>query len=136
MDIILLKATAVLYLLATASFVFYVLVRNTAARLPTLVLLVGFLLHTSALSVHFLQEAYPAVTQFHEALTFKSWLIVALYLVIQIKYRLTVLGAIVTPVVFLMTLAAFAFGAQTFDEHLGNFGAREFGRQRFAGRWL
>jgi len=111
MDIILLKATAVLYLLATASFVFYVLVRNTASRLPTLVLLAGFLLHTSALSVHFLQEGYPAVTQFHQALTFKSWLIVALYLVIQIKYRLPVLGAIVTPVAFLMTLAAFAFGA-------------------------
>ncbi len=112
MDInLLLKATALLYLLATASFVFYVLVRNTASRLPTLVLLAGFVLHTSALGIHFLQEGYPAITQFYEAITFKSWLIVALYLVIQIKYRLTVLGAIVAPVVTLMTLAAFAFGS-------------------------
>jgi cytochrome c-type biogenesis protein CcsB len=113
MELNLLKATAVIYLLATASFVFYVVVRDTATRLPTLVLLVGFLFHTSALAVQFLKEGFPAVTQFHEALSFKSWLIVALYLVIQIKYRLTVLGAIVAPVVFLMTLAAFAFGAGT-----------------------
>jgi len=113
MDVNLLRAAALLYLLATASFVFYVVVRNTASRAPTMILFAGFMLHTAALGAHFLQEGYPAVTQFHEALTFKSWLIVALYLVIQIKYRLTVLGAIVAPVVFLMTLAAFAFGAAT-----------------------
>jgi cytochrome c-type biogenesis protein CcsB len=112
MDInLLLKVAALLYLLATASFVFHVLIRNTASRLPTLILLGGFLFHTIALGGHFFQEGYPAVTQFYDALIFKSWLIVALYLVIQIRYRLTVLGAIVAPVVSLMTLAAFAFGA-------------------------
>ena len=110
MEIDLLRATAVVYLLATASFVFLIIVRNAASRLPTLVLLLGFLLQTAALGVHFLQEGYPAVTQFHEALTFKSWLIVGLYLVIQVKYRLAVVGAIVAPVAFLMTLAAFTFG--------------------------
>jgi cytochrome c-type biogenesis protein CcsB len=113
MDVTLLKAAAIVYLLATASFVYYVFVRNTVTRAPTLLLFAGFIFHTAALGVHFLVEGYPAVTQFQEALTFKSWLIVALYLVIQIKYRLTVLGAIVAPVVFLMTLAAFAFGAAT-----------------------
>ncbi len=112
MDInLLLKTAAVFYFLATASFIFYVLMRNTASRLPTLVLLGGFVLHTAALGLHFFVEGYPAVTQFYDALAFKSWLIVALYLVIQIKYRLTVLGAIVAPVVTLMTLAAAAFGA-------------------------
>jgi cytochrome c-type biogenesis protein CcsB len=112
MDInLLLKLSALLYFLATASFVFFVLMRNTASRLPTLVLLAGFVLHSAALAAHFFREGYPAVTEFYEAITFKSWLIVALYLVIQIKYRLTVLGAIVAPVVTLMTLAASAFGA-------------------------
>jgi cytochrome c-type biogenesis protein CcsB len=111
MEINLLKATAVLYLLATASFIFYVVIRDTASRLPTLILLAGFLLHTAALAFRFHQEGYPAIIQFYEALTFKSWLIIALYLIIQIKYRLAVLGAIVAPVVSLMILAAFAFGA-------------------------
>jgi cytochrome c-type biogenesis protein CcsB len=113
MDVSLLRVAALFYLLATVGFVFYVLVRNTASRIPTVILLAGLVFHSGALGVHFLQEGYPAVTQFHEALTFKSWLIVALYLVIQIKYPLTVLGAIVAPVVFLMTLAAFAFGLET-----------------------
>jgi cytochrome c-type biogenesis protein CcsB len=103
---LLLKGAALVYFLATLSCVFYVLIRNTLSRVPTLVLLAGFVLHTAALAAHFLHEGYPAVTQFYEAITFKSWLIVALYLVIQIRYRLTVLGAIVAPVVTLMTLAA------------------------------
>jgi cytochrome c-type biogenesis protein CcsB len=105
---LLLKGAALVYFLATVSFVFYVLIRNTASRLPTFVLLAGFVLHTAALATHFLTEGYPAVTQFYDAITFKSWLIVALYLVIQIKYRLTLLGAIVAPVVTLMTIAASA----------------------------
>jgi cytochrome c-type biogenesis protein CcsB len=111
MDANLLKITAVLYLLATASFIFYVFLRNTASRVPILILFSGFILHTFALAAHFMREGYPAITELREALVFKSWLLVAGYLLIQLRYRLSVLGAIVTPVAFLMSLAAFAFGS-------------------------
>jgi cytochrome c-type biogenesis protein CcsB len=40
---------------------------------------------------------------------------VAGYLLVQLKYRLTVLGSIIAPLAFLMTLAAFAFGADAGD---------------------
>lgn len=111
MDIILLKITAAIYLVAAGSFIFYVFLRNTASRLPSMILSCAFLLHTLALAVHFLREGYPAITELREALVFKSWLMVAGYLLIQLKYRLAVLGAIVAPLAFLMSLAAFAFGS-------------------------
>jgi len=111
MDVNLLKITAVVYLLATASFIFYVFLRNTASRVPPLVLFFAFILHTFALGAHFLREGYPAITELREALVFKSWLLVAGYLLIQLKYRLSVLGAIIAPLAFLMSLAAFAFGS-------------------------
>ncbi|MGH7825899.1 MAG: cytochrome c biogenesis protein CcsA [Candidatus Binatia bacterium] len=113
MDVILLKTTAVLYLLATASFVFYVLLRNTASGLPAAMLLFGFVTHTSALGAHFSQEGYPAVTALREALLFKSWLMVAGYLLLQLKYRVAVLGCIVAALAFLMSLAALASGGGT-----------------------
>ncbi len=88
MDITLLKLTAILYLLASASFVLYVFfVRDSVSNLSPIILFSGFVLHTAALG-----------------------LLVAGYLLMQIKYRLAILGAIIAPLAFLMTLAAFAFG--------------------------
>ena len=111
MDFTLLKITAVFYLLATGSFIIHlVLLRDFFSRLSPLLLLGGFLIHTSALGVHVFQSGYPAVTQFREALSVYSWLMVAVYLLVQLKYRLTVLGSFISPLAFLMSLAAFAFG--------------------------
>jgi cytochrome c-type biogenesis protein CcsB len=114
MDLTLLKLTAILYLLASASFVVYVLfTRDSASRLSSIILLGGFVVHTAALGVHFLQTGYPGVAQFREALSFYGWLLVAGYLLMQLKYQLAILGAIIAPLAFLMTLAAFAFGSGT-----------------------
>ena len=111
MDVILLKGTALLYLLGTASFIAYViLLKNFFTRLSPLILFGGFLTHTFALGAHFFQTGYPAVTQFREALSFYGWLMVGLYLLVQLKYRLTVLGSIIAPSAFLMSVAAFAIG--------------------------
>jgi cytochrome c-type biogenesis protein CcsB len=111
MSLILLKLTAILYLIATVSFIFYVVRRDTVSRLPPLVLGAGFIIHTLALSAYFMREGFPALTEMREALLFKSWLMVACYLLIQIKYRLTVLGGIIAPLAFLMSLAGIAFGS-------------------------
>lgn len=112
MDITLLKIAAVLYLVATGSFIFYLFFfRDVVSRLSPGILLCGFVVHTSALAIHFFQAGYPGVTQFREALSFYSWLMVAVYLLVQLKYRLTVLGSFIAPLAFLMSLAAFTFGA-------------------------
>ncbi|HXG53509.1 MAG TPA: cytochrome c biogenesis protein CcsA [candidate division Zixibacteria bacterium] len=112
MEVILLKITAILYLVAAVSYVFYVAFRNANSRIPAVALGAGFTVHSAALAAHFLREGYPAVTQLSDALSFKSWLMIAAYLVIQLKYSVNVLGCIVTPLAFLMSLAGFAFGSQ------------------------
>ncbi len=111
MDILLLEVTAVIYLLATASFIVYlVLPKNPVSRFPSLVLLAGFVVHTLTLAIHFSQTGYPAVAQLREAVASFSWLMVAVYLLVQIKYRLTVLGLFIAPLAFLISLSAFAVG--------------------------
>jgi cytochrome c-type biogenesis protein CcsB len=111
MDIVLLKATALLYLIATGTFIIYVLsLKDVLSRVSPLILLFGFLLHTAALGIEISQNGFPAVTELHEALAVYSWVIVGVYLLVQVKYRLTILGCVVAPLAFLMSLAGIAFG--------------------------
>ncbi len=111
MDVTLLQLTAAIYLLATGSFILYlVLAKDFFSHLSPLIVLSGFLIHTAALGVYFFNTGYPAIAQFREALSFYSWLMVGVYLLVQLKYRLTVLGCFIAPLAFLMSLAAITFG--------------------------
>ncbi|HXV48742.1 MAG TPA: cytochrome c biogenesis protein [Candidatus Binatia bacterium] len=109
MESLLVKLTAVIYLLAGGAYFYFVFRKDTASRLPALTLLVGFILQTVVLAARFVNEGFAAVALMGEALLFKSWMMVGLYLLIQLRYRLTVLGGIVAPLAFLMCLAAVAF---------------------------
>lgn len=111
MDVILLQITAAIYLLATGSFIFHLVVaKDISSRLSLLLVFAGFIIHTAALGVYFFHTGYPAVAQLREALSFYSWLMVGVYLPVQYKYRLTVLGCFIAPLAFLMSLAAFTLG--------------------------
>jgi len=113
MDVTLLQIAALFYLLSAGAFVVYlVLLRPFLSRLAPLLLLGGFIAHAAALGFHFLQPAgYPAATHFREALALYSWVMVAVYLLVQLKYRLNILGSFIAPLAFLMSLGAFASGA-------------------------
>jgi cytochrome c-type biogenesis protein CcsB len=112
MDVSLLKISALLYLLASACFIVLIFfARERISSWSPIIFLAGFVVHTAALGVHFLQTGYLGIAQFREALSFYAWLLVAGYLLIQLKYRLAVLGAIIAPLASLMTLAAIVFGA-------------------------
>jgi cytochrome c-type biogenesis protein CcsB len=115
MDTILSSLTAALYLVAAGAFFYYLLRGETAARLPILLLLGGFIVHTAALASRFSQVGFAAVAVLGEALLFYSWLMIGVYLLVQLRYHLTVLGGIVAPLAVLMTLAAFAVGRDSSD---------------------
>jgi cytochrome c-type biogenesis protein CcsB len=111
MDATLLKIAAFAYLGATISFTLYLfLQRDLLARLSPVVLLLSFAIHTSALGLAFFHTGYPAVIGPREALSFFSWVMVVVYLLVQLKYRITVLGAIIAPLAFLMSFSSIAFG--------------------------
>src|SRR3989304_351194 len=111
MDVTILKIAALFYLLAGVSFALYVFFqRDIVSKLSPLIVACGFVAHTMALAVPFFPTGYSNITQFREALSLYSWVMVAAYLIVHFKYRLAVLGSIIAPLAFLMTLAAFAFG--------------------------
>src|SRR6266513_237774 len=131
MDAILIKLIPIAYLVAAGSFFLYLFRGDTTTRLPAALLLSGFVVHSFALTTLFFQEGFAAVAVMGDALLFNSWLMVGIYLLIQLKYRLTVLGGIIAPLAFLMTFAAFAVGGRAAG--IPNFlaaAARDFGVPR------
>ena len=111
MDAILIKLIPIAYLVAAGSFFLYLFRGDTTTRLPAALLLSGFVVHSFALTTLFFQEGFAAVAVMGDALLFNSWLMVGIYLLIQLKYRLTVLGGIIAPLAFLgNAVFALAFG--------------------------
>jgi cytochrome c-type biogenesis protein CcsB len=111
MDVTLLQLTAVIYLLATGSFILYlVFSRDFFSRLSPLLILAGFLTHTVAFTYNCIYGSYPTLTELRDAISFYSWIMVGIYLLVQLKYRLTILGCFIAPLAFIMSLAAFTLG--------------------------
>jgi cytochrome c-type biogenesis protein CcsB len=124
MEIALLKAAAAFYLLATASFVLFLLLPTKAffSRLSPLLILSGFVIQSGALVAHFVETGYPGFAHFRQAAQFYSWLLAGGYLLVQFKYRLTALGSLIAPLALFLTLAAFAApGREPFPETLRTY---------------
>lgn len=114
MDFFMFQVTAAFYLLATGTFIAYLIFpRDLFSRLSLLLVLGGFLSHTVAFGYNCLQGSYPTLIELRNAISFYGWLMVGVYLLVQLKYRLTVLGCFIAPLAFLMSLAAFTLGTES-----------------------
>jgi cytochrome c-type biogenesis protein CcsB len=108
-ELALLQLAGLAYLVAALALGGHVLrPRARLATTGTLALATGFLLHSAAIAIQLVRLGLPPVTTFHEGLSFFSWLIVGSCLIVSRSSRLTVLGAIVSPLACAMILAAVA----------------------------
>ena len=101
--------TMVLYLASTGLALVYLLRRSEA--LPRVVLGVtglGFITHTVALVSRTVALSQVPMTSFHEALSFFSWTLVLVFLLVDFRHRVHVLGAFILPLASLSLLSAAA----------------------------
>ena len=123
MELYLLGLSLPLYLLAATGLVVYLMVAHEAARRFALAALGGgFVLHLCALITRAMVTGSVAMSAFHDQLSLFAWLTVGMYLALQVRYHLTVVGALVTPLVFLLSFSAYIVqaGAETLPPHLGS----------------
>ncbi|MDE0355451.1 MAG: cytochrome c biogenesis protein CcsA, partial [Deltaproteobacteria bacterium] len=107
----LLQATAGFYLLATGAFILYLFSpRESFSRAGQGLLLAGFIGHAAKFTLLFHEAGFPALAQTHATLSFYGWLMVGVYLTVQLRYRLPILGGFVAPLAFLMSLRSIALG--------------------------
>jgi cytochrome c-type biogenesis protein CcsB len=107
MELALLRLATALYLAGTIAALAGIAVRQELPRtlLPRL-LWGGFAAHAASIAVRSWNVGQLAVTTFDEALSFLALLVVAVFLVVQLRRPLVALGAVVSPLAFSLTLAA------------------------------
>ena len=97
-NLVLFKLTLVGYFAATILYLIDVLKRkDKAGKFALHVLRGAFLVHLATLLVRFFEIGYTPVTNLHESLSFYAWTIVGVFLVFDLRYRSTVLGAFLVP---------------------------------------
>src|SRR5205809_731403 len=102
-----LRLAVALYLAGTLAALVGIAVRRDLPRtlLPRL-LWAGFVAHGLSIAVRSWTAGYMAVATFDEALSFLGLLLMAVFLVVQLRRPLVALGAVVSPLAFGLTLAA------------------------------
>ncbi len=95
------------YMAAMVIYLAYLAFRRPlVARLATIILLAGFLAQTVAIGLRWYESyelgiGHAPMSNLYESLVFFSWTIIMLYLYIEYKYKLSILGAFVTPFAYL-----------------------------------
>ena len=106
-------ATLALYLAGTVLFLTYLLRRSeTLSRVSLTVTGIGFLAHTVALVSHMATIGHAPLTSFHEALSFFSWALVAVFLWVEFRHQIHVLGSFILPLALVSLLSAAALPKQ------------------------
>ena len=107
MELVLLRVAVALYLGSTVAALVGIAVRQDLPRtLLSRLLAGGFLAHGTSIAIRSWTAGHMAVTTFDEALSFLALLLVAVFLLVQLRRPLVALGAVVSPLAFGLTLAA------------------------------
>ncbi len=107
MELTLLRCTIAVYLAATVVALIDLAARQERpGRLLPRLLWFGVATHATSIGLRSVDAGHLAVTTFDESLSFLALLLVALFLLIQLRRPLVALGAVVSPLAFGLTLAA------------------------------
>lgn len=106
-------ATVVLYFLGTASALADLLRRSEAlSKISVWITGAGFLTHTIALVSRLMTAGHVPLTSLHEALSFFSWALVLVFLVMELRQHVHVLGSFILPLALISLLSAAALPAR------------------------
>lgn len=79
---------------------------KTTTRLMFIVAGIGFLFHTVSVIARFAEAGHIPISTGHESTSFFTWCVVLIFFVMEIRYRVGLLGSFIMPLVFLLMLAS------------------------------
>ncbi len=90
--------TMACYIASSLGYQGYVLFQKRPVyRVASILLWAGFLCHTGVIALQCFEAGHVPVQNLHEALSTFGWAVVGVFLILQIKFHLMVLGALVAP---------------------------------------
>ncbi|MCX7913604.1 MAG: c-type cytochrome biogenesis protein CcsB [Thermodesulfovibrionales bacterium] len=69
----------------------------------------GFVLHTLNIIMRYYTCGYLPITGMHQATSFFAWCIVLIFLFLQFRYQIGIIGAFILPIVFILMLSSSTF---------------------------
>jgi cytochrome c-type biogenesis protein CcsB len=109
MNIIFFKLASLLYFLGTLSYLSYILLlKEVFAKIAAAIVFIGFILHTLAFFVRYADAGHTPVTNLYESLSFFAWMIMGVLLIVNRRYKVKVLGALLAPIALIFMLFALA----------------------------
>ena len=107
MDIQFFKFASLFYLFGTLTYLAYIIfLRELLSKLAPLIVSIGFVSHTLALITRYAEAGHTPVTNLYESLSFFAWMIMGVLLIVNLKYKVKILGAFVTPIALILMLFA------------------------------
>jgi ABC-type uncharacterized transport system permease subunit len=108
----LLLAVLAAYLIAAIhSILAFVNKRRSLQRVAEWSMVVGFILHTTALIADWVIDGHYPIFFLRETLSFLAWALVALYAIVLFRYRAQALGAFTMPLISVLTFIALISGS-------------------------
>ena len=109
MDVFFFKSSTLLYLLAALLYSAYIIfLREYLSRTAQTAVLIGFISHTLALITRYAEAGHTPVTNLYESLSFFAWMVIGVLLIANLKFKIKVLGALLTPIALILMLFAYA----------------------------
>ena len=113
MNIHFFKLASFFYFLGALAYLAYVLfLKDHLSKLALTIVSVGFASHTLALITRYAEAGHTPVTNLHESLSFFAWMMTGVLLIVNLKYRVKILGAFITPIALILMLFAFTLPAE------------------------
>jgi cytochrome c-type biogenesis protein CcsB len=99
--------TILFYLLASGAYLFGMIgKRARGGQIGRWLLLVGVVLQACSFAVRHSSVGGPPVTSLQESLAFFAWCLVLLFLLLDLRFRLSVMGAFAAPLALLLMVAS------------------------------
>ncbi|MGA2191773.1 MAG: c-type cytochrome biogenesis protein CcsB [Nitrospirota bacterium] len=110
MNRILFGITLFFYFLATFHFLLYLInQRESIGKVCQLTTILGFGFHTLSLIYQTVELGHVPMTNIRESMAFFAWAIVAIYLVLEYRVKIRVLGTFIVPIAFILVMASLTF---------------------------
>lgn len=104
---LLFNLTTLVYLLATVLYLVAMFRRQPQTSwICRGVLLIGVLLHAGSFAVRHASAGGTPVTSLHESLSFFAWCLILLFLLLDLRFRLSVMGAFASPLALLLMIGS------------------------------
>jgi len=104
-NLLLFKITLLLYFVATGLYLVEVAARHAkTARFARWVISAGFALHCATIVARYAERGLTPVSSLHESLSFFAWGLVGCFLLFDLRYRIAVLGAFLTPLALILMI--------------------------------